>query len=245
MGEISVVESDHGQFYSLANIEVDPSDKYNSNPTNEKIPNQIGTDEVSRLMAQVNDLEQEKRGIQRLLKSENHDLADKELDLEQLRNKLKKKQREYDLLNDNHEELKQLMSDLSERYKEVVREGNIIANREKGLLEQLEFQEEERQKLFNTQKVANKEKKNLEDELETTNVKHQILLKKLEAFEKYEIELIQTSHEHAHQLEEAYFARDAALQKASTTQKQVESLSDKLNSQPKFYQEKHEVAMEK
>ena len=64
-------------------------------------------DEMYKLMSQVNELETQKRGIQRLLKSENQDLADKESELEKLQAKLNRKQHEFDLLLDNHDQLKQ------------------------------------------------------------------------------------------------------------------------------------------
>ena len=237
----SDVEGDNNQFFSMVDIDIPDEDKYSPIKAGSQ---EIQKDEVSKLMAQVDTLEQQKRGIQRLLKSENEDLADKESDLEKLHAKLHRKQREYDLLVDNHEELKQMMSDLTVRYKDSVREASIVTNREKELLEQLDMKDEQVQEYLNQKEISVKEKEDLEDEMEVLKAKHETIVKKLGRYEKQELELLKTSHEHAHELEEANFARDAALQKQASLQKLVDSITVKLDSLPKQYQEKQEIAME-
>ena len=136
------------------------------------------------------------------------------------------------------------MSDLGVRYKEVVREGNIITEREKGLLEQLELKDEQHDALVNQVKIDKKDHEALENEVEALKGKNESILKKLARLEKQEIEFLQTSHSHTNELEEAFFARDAALQKSASLQKQVYLLSEKLAAQPKQYQEKQEIAMQ-
>ena len=107
---VSDAESEHRQFYSMHDIEIPAEERYNSAAKITSSSQNMQTvegDEMYKLMSQVNELETQKRGIQRLLKSENQDLADKESELEKLQAKLNRKQHEFDLLLDNHDQLKQ------------------------------------------------------------------------------------------------------------------------------------------
>lgn len=98
---------------------------------------------IASLQDKLDENQDGKRNIERLLKSNAQEILSKETDVEQLQSQLYARQTEIDDCLQKNEELKTMVSELSERYKEVVRESTFAASREKELLEQVQTKEDE------------------------------------------------------------------------------------------------------
>jgi chromosome segregation ATPase len=184
------------------------------------------------------------KGMERLLKSEAQQLAAKDADIEQLQDLLRKRQHEIKANLDKQDDLKRALTDLSERYKEILRESSYAAQREKQLLREIE----EKHDLIEEMKEKQEEKKHsyeiIHDESEKLKSIIKGLERKVQLFERKEIEFLSKSQQQTHELEEALYERDVATKREQTLLKEIDTLAQKSLDQPRLYQEKHDLAIQ-
>ena len=132
----------------------------------------------------------------------------------------------------------------------MVRESTIISSREKEMMEQVQLRDQKINgvsswlELEKQAKLDARNYKQVLQEMETLKTRYGKAEMKLATYQKQELEMIQNANLHATEIEEANFQRDSALQKVATLQNDLETLSKKLQEQPKIFQEKNEIAIQ-
>jgi chromosome segregation ATPase len=184
------------------------------------------------------------KDMERILQKEAHVVASKDADIEQLSELLRKRQYEIKQNLDKQEQLKKALSDLSERYKEIVRESSYATQREKHLLKEVE----EKDQVIDQLKELMEEKKKsyilIEEESEKLKAINKGLERKVQLLERKELEYISKNQQQSHDLEEALFERDVATKREQSLLKEIETLTQQCLDQPRIYSEKHTLAMQ-
>ncbi|KAJ3362890.1 hypothetical protein HDU91_003199 [Kappamyces sp. JEL0680] len=184
------------------------------------------------------------RKVERQLKFGNDEIASKDAEIDHANGLLHKKQRELDHFVLKNEELLQALSDLSERYKDVVREASVASKREKELLQDIEAKTEAVEELGCSVAEYQKGLETIKDQLETQQAITKNMERKIQLSEKKEIEYLETSQKQAQEVEEALYQRDSALKREQLLLKEIDHLNQKCVEQPKLYKEKNELALQ-
>jgi chromosome segregation ATPase len=205
---------------------------------------QESQEQAATLESKMYEIEDSKKSLERLLKAETQEVSSKETEIEQAQSVLRKKQNQVQLLMEQNEELKSALVDISERYKEVVRETGFATSREKELLEDIQNKQENLEDLGVKMAESSKQHLCIRDESETVKAVNKNLERKVELFEKKELEWLEKEQLQTHELEEARYERDVALKREQTLLKEIDQLTKKCLEQPKMYQEKNEVIIQ-
>ncbi|KAL2915100.1 hypothetical protein HK105_205424 [Polyrhizophydium stewartii] len=204
-------------------------------------------DRVRSLEHEISVLNDAKDALEREVKIGNNDAAHSRADVEALQNQIRHRNRELDACHAKIAELKKALSEITERYQLHIKEAAANAEREKELIDELRAKSasldgECQSRVCATQSA--KEVADLRQQNETLLQVNRELEKRIAALERKEIASMEESQRCAHELDEARFERDKAIERETRARDEVAHLAAKLAEMPAKYAEKNEAAIE-